>query len=231
MTALVEPPVRDTRVDPSGVLTSRAILIGGLMPSVTDLAAALRALRGLGRTEDVVGFAIPLEGDPSERRVRQPEGPVAKPRFDLMDFLMTAIDPHRRETRFGRWAPGRNAPLAFEVLGDLTRWLVGIYTLQLHDVRGEEDVHALARSNHAAAMHKLTGDTTEGYVGMLATLGVPPLVATEYAARLAGGECILTTCETDDNRAKRDEKIMRKLGARDLFTPVELEVRYGAWTS
>ena len=99
-------PVRDSRVDPAGVLTSRAILVGGLMPSVTDLAAALRALRGLARTEDVVGFAIPLEGDPSERRVRPLAGPVAKPRFDLMEFLMTAIDPHRRTARFGRWAPG-----------------------------------------------------------------------------------------------------------------------------
>jgi hypothetical protein len=73
----------------------------------------------------------------------------------------------------------------------------------------------------------LAADTTEGYLGELATFGVPAPVAQEYARRLIGGECVLTTCETDPGRSRRDEKILRRAGAQDLFRPIELAMRYG----
>ncbi len=218
------------RSDPAGVLTSRAFLIGGLMPSVESLAEALQGIRAAGHTADVVGFAIPLDGEPSAGVVRVRQDAVQQKRFDLMEFLLTALDPHRPSGwQGGRFAPGRNAPLAYDFLGNLVRWLVGIQTFQIHNAAGEEDVWVLARPNHAAAMHKVTGDSHEGYRGMLATLGVPGSVAAEFAARLAEGYCILTTCETDEGRKERDLKIMRKAGVDvpSLFQTKPLEVRYG----
>lgn len=216
--------------DGSVVITSEAFIAGALMPSVQSLAAALRAIRGARHTADVVGFAVPLAGDdPSDGRVleRASVEPV-KQRFDFMEFMMTAIDPHRTFTRFEGVAPGRNVPLAADLLGDLTRWLVGIRTFRIHDVIGEQDVWVLARPNHAAAMQKVEGDSEEGHVGMLATLGVPREFATDYAARLGAGECILTTCETDEGRWRRDQKIMKDNGGASLFAQPLQPVRYGA---
>lgn len=209
------------------VVTSRAYIAGALMPSVRALAGALRAIRGAGHTADVVGFAIPLAGEPVEGRVlERADAPVVKQRFDLMEFLAIAMDPHRTFTRFTRVAPGRNVPLAADVLGDITRWLVGIHTFKIHDVLGEQDVWVLARPNHAAAMHKVEGDSVEGHAGMLATLGVPLAFAGEYAARLAAGDCILTTCETDAGRWRRDQKIMAKHGGEARFAEPLSPVRY-----
>jgi hypothetical protein len=226
--------MRDAYQDVSGVTTSRAYVVGGLLPSVADLAGALRALRATGQTEDVVGFAIPLEGDdPDAGIVRELRtGDDATPRkrgFDLMRFLAVAMDPHgdsRRRWQL-RWAPGRNVRVAVEVLGDLTRWLVGIHAFKIHDARGEEDVWVLGRPNHAAAMHKLAGDAREGARGVLATLAVPGDAAAEVGAALTAGYCLLTTCETDENRMKRDLKILRRAGAIQVFGPVPLDVHYG----
>jgi hypothetical protein len=92
---------------------------------------------------------------------------------------------------------------------------------------GDEGVWVLGRPNHAAAMQRVRGDSQEGAPGVLATLAVPPELAIDYAARLAAGECILTTCETDQGRMRRDQQLLRKVGALHLFTPYEQVVEYG----
>ena len=210
------------------VVTSRGYVAGALFPTVDSLAAALRALRGAGRTEDVVGLLIPLEGDdPAAGVVRTRRDPAPKRGFDLMDFLMTAIDPHRSSTWQAGWAPGKNAGAAVELLGNVTRWLVGIQAVRLHGVPGGEPLWVLGRPNHAAAIHKVPGDSQEGLVGMLATYAIVESIAPYVAERLAAGDCVLTTCESDVNRAKDDERIMRKAGAVQVFDRVALEWRYG----
>ena len=210
------------------VVTSRGYVAGALFPSVDGLAAALRSLRSAGRTEDVVGLLIPLEGDdPAEGIVRTRRDPAPAPRFNLVDFLMTALDPHRPSGWDSGWAPGKNAGAAVDLLGDLTRWLVGIQAVRLHGTPGVEPFWVLGRPNHAAAIHKIPGDSKEGFVGMLATYAIVESLAPYVAERLAAGDCVLTTCESDLNRARNDERIMKKAGAIQVFDRLPLEWRYG----
>jgi hypothetical protein len=217
------------------VVTSRAYLSGALLPSVDALLSAIKALRATGSTEDVVGLAIPLAGDPNggEAMVRtRREVDQGKKKFNLIEFLMTAIDPHGQGRRRARWrlGPGRNVGTASEIMGNVTRWMVGIQTFRIplpEPVGDETALWVLARPNHAAAIHKLEGDSHEGYVGMMATLGVPASVAAEFVRKLEAGDCLLTTCETDPGRARRDQNIMRRAGATSMFEPQTLTVEYG----
>jgi hypothetical protein len=210
------------------VVTSRGFVAGALFPSVETLAAALRSLRGAGRTEDVVGLLIPLEGDdPDAAVVRARRDPAPRRGFNLVDFLMTALDPHRPSGWQSGWAPGKNAGVAVDLLGGLTRWLIGIQAVRLHGVPGGEPLWVLGRPNHAAAIHKVTGDSQEGYAGMLATYAVAESLAPYVAERLAAGDCMLTTCESDANRARSDERMMRKAGAIQIFDRVTREQKYG----
>ena len=140
---------------------------------------------------------------------------------------MTALDPHRRSTWTSGWAPGKNSGAAVELLGDLTRWLVGIQAVRLHGVPGEETLWVLGRPNHAAAIHKVEGDSQEGLVGMLATYAVAESIAPYVAERLAAGDSVLTTCESDANRARNDERIMKKAGAVRIFDLLPLTWQYG----
>jgi hypothetical protein len=210
------------------VITSRAYVCGALFPSVESLAAALRALRGAGRTEDVVGLLIPLEGDDPDEGIVRTRRDVAPARgFNLIEFLMTALDPHRPSGWQGGWAPGTNAGAAVELLGDLTRWLVGIQAVRIHGTPSGAPLWVMGRPNHAAAIHKVEGDSQEGYVGMLATYAIVESLAPYVAERLAAGDCVLTTCESDLNRAQNDERMMKKAGAVQLFDRLPLDWRYG----
>jgi hypothetical protein len=213
----------------AGVVTARSFIQGGTLPSVEALAGVLRALRGAGATEDVVGFAIPLAGDPEEGVVRRRDGaPPPRQRFNLGEYLLDALDPHRpRGWTGGGMGPGRNVALASQVLGDLTRWLVGIHTFRVPEVAGGDGVWVLGRPNHAAAIQRVRGDSHEGASGVLATLAVPTDLAADYAARLAAGECALTTCETDEGRMRRDAKLLRQAGAVHVFAPYHQVVEYG----
>ena len=219
---------RDRHSGDAPVVTSRGYVSGALFPTVKSLASALRALRGAGRTEDVVGLLIPLEGDdPAAGIVRARRDTPPPPRFNLVEFLMTALDPHRPSGWQSGWAPGKNAGAAVDLLGDLTRWLVGIQAVCLHGTPGVEPFWVLGRPNHAAAIHKILGDSQEGFVGMLATYAIVEPLAPYVAERLAAGDCVLTTCESDANRASSDERIMKKAGAIQMFDRVPLEWRYG----
>lgn len=225
----VEFGTRPSRHDGDApVITSRAYLSGALFPSVASLAAALSALRGAGRTEDVVGLAIPLDGDdPDAGIVRPRAGLTPKRGFDLVEFLMTALDPHKPSGWVGNWAPGKNSGTAVDLLGDVTRWLVGIQPFAIHGLPGVAPFWVLGRPNHAAAVHKIAGDAHEGFAGILASFGVVESLALVCAERLAAGDCLLTTCESDLNRARGDERIMKKAGAVQIFDRLPLTWSYG----
>ncbi|HEU5318433.1 MAG TPA: hypothetical protein VFX49_20135 [Chloroflexota bacterium] len=240
MTATITAPItatefaarRDRHSDDAPVVTTRSYLSGALFPTVEGLSDALRALRGAGRTEDVVGLAIPLEGDdPSAGIVRARLDPPPRRGFNLVEFLVTAMDPHRSAGGWSAgWAPGKNSGLAVELLGDLTRWLVGIQPFRVPagpDAGDQGGVWILGRPNHAAAVAGLPGDSREGPTGMLATIGVPQAIGLLSAERLAAGDCILTTCETDERRQRSDERMMRRAGASYVFEPVILSKQYG----
>ena len=225
----VEFAARPNRHDAdAAVVTSRAYLAGALFPSVDALAASLRALRSAGRTEDVVGLAIPLDGDdPDAGTVRARAEAAPKRGFNLVEFLMTALDPHRPSGWQATWAPGKNSGSSVDLLGGVTRWLVGIQPFAIHGVPGVDPFWVLGRPNHAAALHKITGDSQEGYGGILASFGVGQSLALVCAERLAAGDCLLTTCESDLNRARSDERIMKKAGAAQVFDRLPLTWSYG----
>jgi hypothetical protein len=227
---------RDRHSADAAVVTSRAYLGGALFPSVEGLVDALRHLRSAGRTEDVVGLAIPLEGDePDAGIVRRRKDRPHKRSFNLVEFLMTALDPHRPSGWSGIWAPGKNNAVAVDLLGDLTRWLVGVQPFRVSEIPnagtdgvvGDSNVWILGRPNHGAAVAGLLGDAHEGPVGVLVTVGVPATVGLLCAQRLAAGDCILTTCETDSRRRLSDDRIMRKAGATYFFDTVVMTQSYG----
>src|SRR5919201_4802248 len=113
-------------------ITAHASVIGGLFPGPDGAIAALHALRAARATNDVVGLAIPLDGDPTG-----PDAAVAAVnagqgrRRGLKDILVTMIDPHRQVAQPTTFARGRTGLLAQAILGDLTRWLVGVLTFRV----------------------------------------------------------------------------------------------------
>ncbi|HEV2123320.1 MAG TPA: hypothetical protein VGW38_11165, partial [Chloroflexota bacterium] len=198
--------------DVTGIVTARGYINVASMPTVEGLTSALKALRAAGATEDVVGFAIPVEGHPSEGGIR-PKGPinVRRRRFDIGGYLLDVIDPHRPVKATDNWARGRNGAIAKTVLGKLTRWLVGVHTFRVPLPEGS--VWVIGRPNHASAIQGLRGDAQGGAAGALASVGVPVDLSAEFAERLAAGECIVTTCETDEGRWNRDRRILERAGA------------------
>jgi hypothetical protein len=196
--------------------------VGGLFDGPDGLLPALRALRGAGATNDVVGLAIPLSGDPSDPdaevyALSASSGPRRK-RIDVLDVLMTIVDPHRPRVELNGWARDRTGVLAASLLQDLNRWLVGVLTFRVPGPDGGPGVWVLGRPNHAAAVQGFRDGAQEGPTGAMASFGIPRGRAWHYAERLAAGASVLTTCETDDGRARRDRGILEKNGARDVFT-------------
>lgn len=201
----------------------RGIVDGGTFADLDGLLGSLRALRATGATEDVLGFAIPLSGDPWS-----PEGLAVLPatqrkrRFDALAWLLDVIDPHRPPPDVATWRRGRNTYLARPVLGDdLWRWILGVYPFRVPmDDHPAGGVWILGRPNHASAVAGTEGAALGGVAGALSTLGVPAQYIATYGERLAAGDCLLTTCETDEGRSERDLKIMRKRGGQHLFKSV-----------
>lgn len=219
MSAAVSPSVR-------GIVTARGYMTVAIVPTVEALTSVLKALRSAGATEDVVGFAIPVEGDPAEGGIR-PMGPISvrRRRFDLGEYLLDVIDPHRPVGATDNWARGRNGAIAKAVLGKLTRWLVGVHTFRVPLPEGS--VWVVGRPNHASAIQRLRGDALGGAAGALASIGVPVDIFAEFAERLAAGECIVTTCETDEGRWNRDRRILERAGATLIRQPEPIVVEYG----
>lgn len=181
-----------------------------------DALKALRALPSAASSGDIVGFAIPLEGEPDSATVRV-RGWEQPKKFDLMTFVLDLIDPHRPTHQLDGWTRGKSGPLAAAVLGDLTHWLVGVKTFRLPGPDGAgSGVWLLARSNQAATVHGFTGGAAEGAAGALATLGVPRERVAEVAEKLIRGYCLITLCENDLGRVARDRRIIEKHGAVDI---------------
>lgn len=209
------------------VVTTRGFVTVAAIPTIEGVMAALRALRAAGATEDVVGFAIPLQDNPNEAGFL-PRGPVVRPkRFNATDWLLDVIDPHRPQYESAPLVVGngRNSEAARVVLGRLSRWLVGVQPFAVPTSAGP--VWVMGRPNHAAAMQGVHGDTLGGTAGALATVGVPVNLADRYATRLEAGDTILTTCETDEGRRRRDRKIVERAGAETIDLPEPTELRYG----
>ena len=78
-------------------------------------------------------------------------------------------------------------------------------------------VWVLGRPNHAAALGGARGAARGGAAGALASLGIPEEHLEDYIKRLFDGQTLLTTCETDDGRVQRDDKLMAKHHALHRF--------------
>ena len=208
------PPAYRATAVPRGVIT------GGTFAELDGLLSALRALRAAGTTEDVLGFAIPLPSDPwSPEGLATLPSTQRKPRFDIVGWLWDVIDPHRPPPDTATWRRGYNTYLARPVLGqELWRWIVGVKTFRVPlDDQPGEGVWVLGRPNHAAALAGVEGGALGGAAGALSALGIPSQHIATFAERLAAGECLFTTCETNVGRVERDLQMMRKRGARHLF--------------
>jgi hypothetical protein len=210
--------------------------VGGMFSSVDGPLKVMRAMRAKGTAGDAVGLAVPLPGDPDDPETL-PKLANSQPRkrFDPVSYLKTVVDPHAPPPEFRTLIAGQNSPLTRLVLRDLANWIAGVKTFRIPptevgDVSKEATqggVWVLGRSNHAAAVAGLDGADVGGYLGVLAGIGVQPPVAPAIAERIAGGEVLLTTCETDAARAARDKKWMRKFGGADLFEWVVVSPRRG----
>ncbi len=204
----------------------RAIVVGGTFDDAGRLSETIAALRRAGRSEDVVGLAVPLPGDPETpevvaRIVQQRR----RPRFDPIGFLITVIDPHRPPPDAATLQRGQNSILATLVLGKIAGWLVGVKPFRIPIEQAPEGgVWVLGRPNHAAALAGMEGAATGGTRGALAAIGIPDELAEAFASHLLAGNAVLTTCETDQGRAQRDQQLLRRHGAANLFEfPIFLE--------
>ena len=208
-TAIATPPL---------AATPRAFLVAALFPSSNGVVGAMRALRSAGRTEDTLGFAIPLEGDPTTGNVRLRGYVPAKRSLSPLEFVLTVIDPHRPPSTYQQLIAGQNAMMTEPVLGDLAQWVIGVHPFRIP--LGPElgsGTWVLGRPNHAAAVAGVEGAAHGGPICALATLGIQDTqVIQEFAERIAAGQCLLTSCETDIGRAGGDRRIFLKHGGTTI---------------
>ena len=202
----------------------RASIIAGAFADVEGATAVIRAVRSAGSTEDIVGIALPLAGDPHSPDALETLLPQARKRkFNLGRWLMTVIDPHQPPPDYQRLTKGRNSILARPLLGEIAEWLVGVQEFRVPDPNSPDGgVWVLGRPNHAAAVSGAAGAALGGAVGALAALGLPEEHMQDYIGRLFQGQTILTLCETDDGRTKRDYNLMGRHGALHRFVAAGL---------
>jgi len=217
-------------------LPPEATVVGGLFPRIEGPLKVMRALRRAGTSGDTVGFAIPLPGDPSDpATLEHLHRPPAK-RFDPVRYFMVVLDPHKPPPSYHSLVAGQNATLTQYFLGDLASWVSGVKTFRIPAALAGADEHSadqaaaggtwvLGRPNQSAAVAGWEGSDVGGILGALATIGVPADLAAAYAGRIAAGEVLLTTCETDAGRARRDQTWLMKNGATGVFTRVILSPR------
>jgi hypothetical protein len=237
MTATAESPAPAAPVPAPAVpfpLPPEATVVGGLFPSVDGPLRVMRALRRSGAAGDIVGLAVPLPGDPDDPTTLQRlAAPRPKKGFDVIGYLKVVFDPHAPPPAYRTLVAGQNSVLTRLVLRDLASWIAGVKTFRIPptltgDVSKDEaqgGVWVLGRSNHAAAVAGGGEADLGGALGALAGIGVPRDLVLPFAERIAGGQVLLTTCETDAGRARRDSRWLRKNGARDVFEQVILSPR------
>ena len=193
--------------------TVRACVIGAAFNSISQVQQALSAFRATGTAGDIVGFAIPLPGDPSDPAVAaQVVREMLVPR-GIGAWIMNVLDPHKPMLTYSEQVLGRNVPLAHAVLGDLTNW-IGAAGYMRVPVPGREPVWIVGRPNHAVSVQ---GGNGVGRGDALVTIGIPSAQVEAFRGAIADGLSVVTTCETDPGRAERDASIMRRAGARAVF--------------
>jgi hypothetical protein len=189
----------------------------------------MRALRRSGAAGDTVGFAIPLPGDPDDPNTLERLADRRPKRFSLLGYLKVVIDPHTPPPEYRTLIAGQNSSLTRLVLRDMAGWVAGVKTFRIPPTltgkaskaeATQGGVWVLGRSNHAAAVAGSEGGDQGGALGVLTSIGVPSELVRGYAERIAGGEVLFTTCQTDTGRAQRDAKWLRKHGAADVFERV-----------
>ena len=135
MTATQQRPVASEAARrPIGLIPTapRAAIVGGAFKDLDDALAVMRALRGTllsgyGATEDVIGFATPLPGEPADPATL--ETLLAKRRrrrFDPVGLTLAILDPHRPPPEYRTLTRGQNSVLARPLLGKLWGWLIGV---------------------------------------------------------------------------------------------------------
>ena len=193
--------------------TVRACVIGATFATISQVQQALGAVRATGTAGDIVGFAIPLPGDPKDPAVAaQVVSAMIAPR-GIGAWLMNVLDPHKPLPTYSEQVSGRNVPLAHAVLGDLTSW-VGAAGYMRVPVAGRDSVWIVGRPNHAVSVQ---GGNGVGRGDALVTIGIPAAQLEAFRGAIADGLCVVTTCETDPGRAERDASIMRRAGAKAVF--------------
>ena len=211
-----------------------AIVVGGLFGSIDGPLHVMRSLRRSGAAGDTVGLAVPLPGDPNDPETLQRlTAPKPKKGFDLLGYLLTALDPHAPPPAYRSLIAGQNSVLTRLILRDLADWIAGVKTFRIPpsmtgDVSKDEaegGVWVLGRSNHAAAVAGGGGADQGGAIGALTGVGVPQELVRLFAERIVGGQIVFTTCETDGNRARRDARWLKKAGVSDAFEQVILSPR------
>jgi hypothetical protein len=129
-------------------------------------------------------------------------------------WLRLVLDPHApTKPTYREQVAGRNAPLAYAVLGDVADWIGACGYMR---VQGDDasTVWILGRPNHASSVHGGMG-VVRG--DALATIGVPLAQREAYRALVLAGNAVATTCETDPGRAARDAEVLRRNGGRATF--------------
>jgi hypothetical protein len=220
-TTAIRPVTSDAARRPIGTIPTspRSAVVGGAFKELDSALDVMRAVRSAGSTEDIVGFATPLPGDPDAPDALETlVVPGRKRGFSLLRWIMTGIDPHQPGPDYRALTRGRNSVLTRPLLGDLSRWLVGVYGFRVPDPNSPDGgVWVLGRPSHAAALGGAGGAALGGAVGALASLGIPEEHIQDYIKRLFDGQTILTLCETDEGRVQRDDRLMAKHGALHRF--------------
>ena len=194
--------------------TVRALIVGAAFTDRAGLRNSLATIRATGTASDIVGFAVPLPGDPRDEAVAaEVVGMMAAP-TGFGAWVRLVLDPHAPTSpTYREQVAGRNVPLAYAILGDVAEWVGAAGYMRVHGEKGAS-TWVLGRPSHATAVQGGTGSLKGD---ALATVGVPLALRDAYRDLVLSGNCVLTTCETDPGRASRDAKIFRRNGGRATF--------------
>lgn len=192
----------------------RAIVVGAAFPKQSQVRAALAAIRATGTASDIVGFAVPLPGDPRDEAVAAEVVGMRGEPTGFGAWLRVVLDPHAPTApTYREQVAGRNVPLAYAVLDEVADWVGAAGYMRVHRADGTS-VWILGRPNHASSVHGGMGSVRGD---ALSTIGVPLAQLEAFRALVLAGHSVVTTCETDPGRAARDAGLFRRNGGCATF--------------